>query len=75
VRILFDQGTSVPLRQSLTHHDVTTVYERDWPRLKNAMTSMAKQARQVTVVPPLAQQPAPHAFNDAAIAQNATGLP
>lgn len=35
MRILFDQGTPVPLRQSLTHHDVTTAYERDWSRLKN----------------------------------------
>jgi len=35
VRILFDQGTPAPLRQSLTHHEVTTVYERGWSRLKN----------------------------------------
>ena len=35
MRILFDQGTPVPLRQSLTHHEVTTAYERDWSRLKN----------------------------------------
>jgi hypothetical protein len=26
VRILFDQGTLVPLRQSLMHHEMTTVY-------------------------------------------------
>jgi len=35
VRILFDQGTPVPLRQALTHHEVTTAYECDWSRLKN----------------------------------------
>jgi len=35
VRLLFDQGTPVPLRQSLTHHEVTTAYERGWSRLKN----------------------------------------
>jgi len=35
VRILFDQGTPVPLRQSLTRHEVTTVYECGWSRLKN----------------------------------------
>jgi hypothetical protein len=35
VRILFDQGTPVPLRKSLTQHEVTTAYERDWSRLKN----------------------------------------
>lgn len=35
MRILFDQGTPVPLRQSLAHHDVTTAYDRGWSRLKN----------------------------------------
>ncbi len=35
MRILFDQGTPVPLRQSLTHHEVATAYECDWSRLKN----------------------------------------
>ena len=35
MRVLFDQGTPVPLRQSLTHHEVTTAYERGWSRLKN----------------------------------------
>jgi len=35
VRVLFDQGTPVPLRQSLTHHEVATAYERGWSRLKN----------------------------------------
>jgi hypothetical protein len=35
VRILFEQGTPVPLRQSLTHHEVTTAYECDWSSLKN----------------------------------------
>ena len=35
MRILFDQGTPVPLRQSLTHHEVATAYECDWSRLTN----------------------------------------
>lgn len=35
MRILFDQGTPVPLRQSLTHHEVATAYERGWSKLKN----------------------------------------
>jgi hypothetical protein len=35
VRILFDQGTPVPLREALTHHEVTTAYERAWSQLKN----------------------------------------
>ena len=35
MRILFDQGTPVPLRRHLTGHQVETAYERGWSRLKN----------------------------------------
>ena len=35
MRILFDQGTPVPLRDSLTRHEVSTAYERDWSTLEN----------------------------------------
>ena len=35
MRILFDQGTPVPLRQSLTSHVVATAYEQGWAALKN----------------------------------------
>jgi hypothetical protein len=35
VRILFDQGTPVPLRRFLTWHDVSTAFERGWSQLKN----------------------------------------
>lgn len=35
MRILFDQGTPVPLRESLTQHEVATAYERGWSTLKN----------------------------------------
>ena len=35
MRVLFDQGTPVPLRQSLKHHKITTVYERGWSKLAN----------------------------------------
>jgi hypothetical protein len=35
VRVLFDQGTPAPLRQSLKHHNVTTAYERGWSKLAN----------------------------------------
>ena len=45
MRILFDQGTPVPLRQSLAHHEVTTAYERAWSRLKNGeLLDAAEQA-------------------------------
>lgn len=35
MRVLFDQGTPVPLRRHLRSHDVTTVYEQDWSTLQN----------------------------------------
>jgi hypothetical protein len=35
VRVLFDQGTPVPLRALLAHHVVATVYELGWSRLQN----------------------------------------
>jgi uncharacterized protein (DUF2461 family) len=35
VRVLFDQGTPEPLRHLLTQHEVTTAYERGWPKLTN----------------------------------------
>jgi hypothetical protein len=35
VRILFDQGTPVPLRSHLSSHEVATVFERQWSTLAN----------------------------------------
>ena len=35
MRILFDQGTPVPLRQYLLEHSVTTAYEEGWSNLSN----------------------------------------
>lgn len=35
MRILFDQGTPLPLRRFLVQHQVATAYERGWSRLKN----------------------------------------
>ena len=35
MRVLFDQGTAVPLRRSLTGHHVDTAYERGWSTLAN----------------------------------------
>jgi len=35
VRILFDQGTPVPLRKILTSHQVETAFERSWSTLTN----------------------------------------
>jgi hypothetical protein len=35
VRVLFDQGTPVPLRLELSHHEVITAHECGWSRLTN----------------------------------------
>jgi hypothetical protein len=35
MRILFDQGTPVPLRRALTGHAVSTAYELGWTELDN----------------------------------------
>ncbi len=35
MHVLFDQGTPVPLGESLIHHEVSTAYERGWSTLKN----------------------------------------
>ena len=35
MRILFDQGTPVPLRRFLSGHDVATAYERGWSAVTN----------------------------------------
>ena len=35
MRVLFDQGTPVPLRGSLARHEVSTAYERGWSNLAN----------------------------------------
>ncbi|MEZ5501066.1 MAG: hypothetical protein R3E77_16740 [Steroidobacteraceae bacterium] len=35
MRLLFDQGTPVPLRAHLTKHEVSTVFELGWSSLAN----------------------------------------
>ena len=35
MKILFDQGTPVPLRRHLVEHTVTTAYEQGWSNLSN----------------------------------------
>jgi hypothetical protein len=45
VKVLFDQGTPVPLRRYLHSHEVTTVYELAWSTLQNgALLSQAEAA-------------------------------
>ncbi len=35
MKVLFDQGTPVPLRNHLPNHTVETAYEKGWSSLKN----------------------------------------
>ena len=35
MRILFDQGTPVPLRKDFVGHEVATAYEMGWSELSN----------------------------------------
>ena len=44
MRMLFDQGTPVPLRRHLTSHVVDTAFERGWSTLSNGeLLDMAEQ--------------------------------
>jgi len=44
MRILFDQGTPVPLRRILAGHSVETAYERGWSKLSNGDLLSAAEA-------------------------------
>jgi predicted nuclease of predicted toxin-antitoxin system len=44
MRILFDQGTPVPLRRHLTGHSVVTAYELGWTELANGALLDAAEA-------------------------------
>lgn len=45
MKILFDQGTPVPLRRQLDGHTITTAYEQGWATLTNgALLDAAEQA-------------------------------
>ncbi len=45
MKILFDQGTPVPLRRFLGGHTITTVYEQGWSTLANGqLLAVAEQA-------------------------------
>ena len=44
MRVLFDQGTPVPLRSVLAHHLVETAYERGWQSLTNGELLQAAEA-------------------------------
>ncbi|NJN84017.1 MAG: hypothetical protein HC802_18230 [Caldilineaceae bacterium] len=45
MKVLFDQGTPVPLRRYLTEHDIGTTFEEGWSDLSNGdLLMVAEQA-------------------------------
>ena len=44
MKILFDQGTPVPLRRFLAAHEVVTAFERGWGTLQNGDLLRAAEA-------------------------------
>lgn len=45
MRVLFDQGTPVPLKQHLPGHQVETAFERGWARFSNGELLAAAEGR------------------------------
>jgi len=45
MRVLFDQGTPVPLRRALAPHDVSTAFELGWSNLENGDLLRAAEGR------------------------------
>lgn len=45
MRVLFDQGTPVPLRQALTDHSVSTAFQMRWAELDNGDLLDAAEAQ------------------------------
>lgn len=44
MRLLFDQGTPVPLRRVLAAHEIVTAYEQGWGTLQNGTLLQAAEA-------------------------------
>ncbi|MCI0485610.1 MAG: hypothetical protein L0229_03315 [Blastocatellia bacterium] len=53
MKLLFDQGTPVPLRNHLPNHIVETAYEKGWSNLKNGdLLTRAEAARAGKIAAP-----------------------
>ena len=50
MKVLFDQGTPVPLRRHLRSHQVTTVYELNWSTLQNGILIARAEAADFDVL-------------------------
>jgi hypothetical protein len=59
VRVLFDQGTPVPIRKHLSAHQVVTTFEQGWSTLRNAERKKTQQVNTIKTYPPHPKQPNP----------------
>ena len=50
MRVLFDQGTPVPLRTFLPTHEVETAYERGWSTLENGQLLVTAEQEEFQVL-------------------------
>ena len=50
MRVLFDQGAPVPLRQALSNHSVSTAYDLGWATLKNGELLLAAENERFDVL-------------------------
>jgi hypothetical protein len=50
MRILFDQGTPVPLREHLNSHTVATAFELGWSNLANGELIAAAEASSICLL-------------------------
>ena len=44
MRVVFDQGTPVPLRRAMPHHAIATAFELGWSTLRNGELLSAAEA-------------------------------
>lgn len=51
MRVLFDQGTPVPIRRYLPTHQVVTAFERGWSTLRNGELLSAAETAGFDVLP------------------------
>jgi hypothetical protein len=54
MRVLFDQGTPVPLKQHLPGYEIQTAHERGWSRLLNGDLIAVAEGRFDVLVTPTA---------------------
>ena len=50
MKLLFDQGTPVPLRNHLPNHIVETAYEKGWSNLENGDLLILAEAEEFDVL-------------------------